>query len=98
MGCDISKHLSLAKEDSKEDYHHHVGHGHMASSSSLVVKSSCDVRALTYCDLKCLHIPGLIDVLRLYPEFRDQGRLFLSICPLARALHRTVIQDDRSGL
>ena len=82
VGCDISKHLSLAKEDSKEDYHHHVGHGH-ASSSSLVVKSSCDVRALTYCDLKCLHIPGLIDVLRLYPEFRDQGRLFLSICPLA---------------
>ena len=67
VGCDISKHLSLAKEDSKEDYHH-------ASTSSLVVKSSCDVRALTYCDLKCLHIPGLIDVLRLYPEFRDQGR------------------------
>merc|ERR1719471_1656669 len=33
VGCDISKHLSLAKEDSKEDYHHHVGHGHASSSS-----------------------------------------------------------------
>ena len=81
VGCDISKHLSLAKEDSKEDYHHHVHGGHMASPSSLVVKSSCDVRALTYCDLKCLHIPGLIDVLRLYPEFRDQGRTTLSFYP-----------------
>ncbi len=37
-----------------------------------LVKSSCDVRALTYCDLKCLYIPGLIEVVRLYPEFRDQ--------------------------
>ncbi len=61
VGCDISKHLSASKE--------------AASSSAIpevIVKSSCDVRALTYCDLKCLHIPGLIEVLRLYPEFQDQ--------------------------
>ena len=45
-----------------------------SSDHAFIVKSSCDVRALTYCDLKCLHIPGLTDVLRLYPEFRDQGR------------------------
>ncbi len=45
---------------------------HLASTSEVVVKSSCDVRALTYCDLKCLSIPGLVDVLKLYPEFKDQ--------------------------
>ena len=44
----------------------------LAASDPVMVKSSCDVRALTYCDLKCLHIPGLIEVLRLYPEFKDQ--------------------------
>lgn len=38
----------------------------------MVVKSSCDVKALTYCDLKCIHIQGLIDVLRLYPEFQQE--------------------------
>ena len=43
-----------------------------STNSDVVVKSSCDVRALTYCDLKCLHIPGLVDVLKLYPEFQDQ--------------------------
>jgi len=26
----------------------------------------------TYCDLKCVHIPGLIEVLRLYPEFQNE--------------------------
>ncbi|GFV66631.1 potassium voltage-gated channel subfamily H member 8 [Trichonephila clavipes] len=34
-----------------------------------VLKSSSDVKALTYCDLKCIHIPGLMEVLKLYPEF-----------------------------
>jgi potassium voltage-gated channel Eag-related subfamily H member 8 len=29
-------------------------------------------QALTYCDLKCLHISGLIDVLRLYPEYQQE--------------------------
>ena len=43
-----------------------------ANGSDVVVKSSCDVKALTYCDLKCLNIPGLVDVLKLYPEFQDQ--------------------------
>ena len=66
VGCDISKHLTAAK-----DADHAGEHG-------FIVKSSCDVRALTYCDLKCIHIPGLIDVLRLYPEFKDQGQNVLS--------------------
>lgn len=38
----------------------------------VVVKSSCDVRALTYCDLKCVQVQGLVEVLRLYPEYQQQ--------------------------
>ena len=46
---------------------------HLCSNTNdVVIKSSCDVRALTYCDLKCLCIPGLVDVLKLYPEFQEQ--------------------------
>lgn len=41
-------------------------------NQEVVVKCSSDVRALTYCDLKCLHIPGFVEVLRFYPEFQDQ--------------------------
>ena len=36
-----------------------------------VIKSSSDVKALTYCDLKSIHVPGLLEVLRLYPEFAE---------------------------
>lgn len=32
-------------------------------------KSSCNVRALTYCDLHKIHRDDLLDVLDLYPEF-----------------------------
>ena len=52
VGCDISKHLQASKEASSSN----------SGSSEVIVKSSCDVRALTYCDLKCLHIPGLVEV------------------------------------
>lgn len=38
----------------------------------VVIKSSCDVKALTYCDLKCINIQGLVEVLRLYPEYQQQ--------------------------
>lgn len=34
-----------------------------------VTKSSCAVKAITYCDLKCINLAGLVEVLRLYPEF-----------------------------
>jgi len=34
-----------------------------------VIKSSCDVRSLTYCDLQCILLSGLRDVLDMYPEF-----------------------------
>lgn len=34
-------------------------------------KSSCNVRALTYCDLHKIHRDDLLDVLALYPEFSN---------------------------
>ncbi len=49
-----------------------AGMASAAAAECVLVKSSCDVRALTYCDLKCLHIPGLVEVVRLYPEFQEQ--------------------------
>ncbi|KAI1291721.1 Potassium voltage-gated channel subfamily H member 8 [Halotydeus destructor] len=36
-----------------------------------LIKSSSDVKALTYCDLKSIFIPGLLDVLKMYPEFAE---------------------------
>ncbi|CAH1399208.1 unnamed protein product [Nezara viridula] len=56
VGCDISQHLSGANNGLGE----------------VVVKSSSDVKALTYCDLKCINIQGLIEVLRLYPEYQQE--------------------------
>ena len=37
-----------------------------------VVKSSADVRALTYCFLECIQVPELLQVLKLHTDFRDQ--------------------------
>ncbi|XP_056011708.1 potassium voltage-gated channel subfamily H member 8-like isoform X2 [Ostrea edulis] len=34
--------------------------------------SSCDVRSLTYCDLQCINMKSLTDVLTLYPDFAEQ--------------------------
>ncbi|CAG9761104.1 unnamed protein product [Ceutorhynchus assimilis] len=68
VGSDISVHLQ----------HHHQSNNNpdgvtrSAGNIDIVIKSSSDVRALTYCDLKCIHIQGLVDVLRLYPEYQQQ--------------------------
>ncbi|XP_077556363.1 eag-like K[+] channel isoform X1 [Haemaphysalis longicornis] len=43
----------------------------LTAGPETVMKSSSDVKALTYCDLKCLFIPGLVEVLKLYPEFAE---------------------------
>lgn len=40
-------------------------------ASEALIKSSSDVKALTYCDLKSIHVPGLLEVLRMYPEFAE---------------------------
>lgn len=34
-----------------------------------VIKTSADVKALTYCDLQCIDLKGLYEVLDLYPEY-----------------------------
>jgi len=62
VGCDINVHLQ----------HGNNGGGTTGSGSIDVVKSSCDVKALTYCDLKCIHMQGLVEVLRLYPEYQQE--------------------------
>lgn len=63
VGCDINVHLQ------------HTSNGGGAGgggAADVVVKSSCDVKALTYCDLKCINMHGLVEVLRLYPEYQHQ--------------------------
>ena len=45
---------------------------HLDSANDVVVKSGCDVKALTYCDLKCIAITGLIEMLKMYPEFAEE--------------------------
>lgn len=63
VGCDINVHLQ----------HGNNGGGTTGSGSGdVVVKSSCDVKALTYCDLKCIHMQGLVEILRLYPEYQHE--------------------------
>ncbi|XP_072431830.1 voltage-gated delayed rectifier potassium channel KCNH8 [Chiloscyllium punctatum] len=34
-----------------------------------VIKTNSDVKALTYCDLQCINLKGLYEVLELYPEY-----------------------------
>lgn len=43
----------------------------LTTGPEVAMRSSSDVKALTYCDLKCLFIPGLVEVLKLYPEFAE---------------------------
>ncbi|XP_023247841.1 potassium voltage-gated channel subfamily H member 8 [Copidosoma floridanum] len=62
VGCDINVHL----------HHNSNGGGSGSSTTDVIIKSSCDVKALTYCDLKCVHVQGLVDVLRLYPEYQHE--------------------------
>ncbi|XP_035786978.1 potassium voltage-gated channel subfamily H member 8-like isoform X1 [Anopheles albimanus] len=62
VGCDISMHL----------LHGNQGNSGNTGSQDTLVKSSGDVKALTYCDLKSIHMNGLVDVLRLYPEYQQE--------------------------
>lgn len=45
---------------------------HLRNGPDTVVKSSCDVKALTYCDLKSIFIPGLMEVLKMYLEYQQE--------------------------
>lgn len=64
VGSDISLYLQLSNAS--------TGGGGGGPTPDLIVKSSSDVRALTYCDLKCIHTQGLVEVLRLYPEYQHE--------------------------
>ncbi|XP_019756627.2 potassium voltage-gated channel subfamily H member 8 isoform X2 [Dendroctonus ponderosae] len=66
VGSDISMHLQHSSSSNQD------GGNRGGGNIDIVIKSSSDVRALTYCDLKCIHIQGLVDVLRLYPEYQQQ--------------------------
>ncbi|CAH0554611.1 unnamed protein product [Brassicogethes aeneus] len=63
VGSDIKLHLQHTQNCSANENR---------GGQDIVIKSSSDVRALTYCDLKCIHMQGLVDVLRLYPEYQQQ--------------------------
>ncbi|XP_066570662.1 potassium voltage-gated channel subfamily H member 8 [Amia ocellicauda] len=39
------------------------------SLNDRVIKTNADVKALTYCDLQCINLKGLYEVLDLYPEY-----------------------------
>ncbi|XP_069673245.1 voltage-gated delayed rectifier potassium channel KCNH8 isoform X2 [Periplaneta americana] len=69
FGCDISMYLQPSGNGGVSGG---VGGGGGGGSSDVVIKSSCDVKALTYCDLKCINMQGLVDVLRLYPEYQQE--------------------------
>uniref|UniRef100_A0A182PVF6 Potassium voltage-gated channel subfamily H member 8 n=1 Tax=Anopheles epiroticus TaxID=199890 RepID=A0A182PVF6_9DIPT len=62
VGGDISIHL----------LHGNQGNSGNTGSQDTLVKSSGDVKALTYCDLKSIHMGGLVEVLRLYPEYQQE--------------------------
>lgn len=66
VGCDISTWLQPQNGGGSG------GGGANSGPNDVIVKSSCDVKALTYCDLKCINMQGLIDVLRLYPEYQQE--------------------------
>ncbi|XP_049299659.1 potassium voltage-gated channel subfamily H member 8 isoform X1 [Anopheles funestus] len=62
VGCDISIHLLHGNQSNSGN----------TGSQDTIVKSSGDVKALTYCDLKSIHMSGLVEVLRLYPEYQQE--------------------------
>ncbi|XP_041105016.1 potassium voltage-gated channel subfamily H member 8-like [Polyodon spathula] len=39
------------------------------SINDRLIKTNADVKALTYCDLQCINLKGLYEVLDLYPEY-----------------------------
>ncbi|PAA51267.1 hypothetical protein BOX15_Mlig018296g1 [Macrostomum lignano] len=37
-----------------------------------LMRSMCDVRSLTYCDVQCIELKGLIELLLQYPEYHEK--------------------------
>ncbi|XP_050537378.1 potassium voltage-gated channel subfamily H member 8 isoform X2 [Daktulosphaira vitifoliae] len=72
VGCDISMWLGQSSGSGNANATAGGGSSGGGTSGDIVVKSSCDVKALTYCDLKCINVQGLVEVLRLYPEYQQE--------------------------
>lgn len=45
---------------------------HLSDIKKAIVKSGCDVKSLTYCDLQCLSLKGLQSLMDVYPEFVEK--------------------------
>jgi CRP-like cAMP-binding protein len=56
-----------------------------------VGKSSCNVRALTYCDLHKIHRDDLLEILDTYPEFSDDFIKNLEVTFDLRDVSRRII-------
>nr|XP_015818564.2 potassium voltage-gated channel subfamily H member 4 isoform X1 [Nothobranchius furzeri] len=69
-----------------------LGKGDLIGSELLgadqVIKTNADVKALTYCDLQCISLQGLREVLELYPEY---GSVF------ATDVHNNLTYNLRQG-
>ncbi|XP_029346805.1 potassium voltage-gated channel subfamily H member 8 isoform X2 [Acyrthosiphon pisum] len=72
VGCDISMWLGQGSGSGNTGVVAGGGTTGGGAGGDTVVKSSCDVKALTYCDLKCINVLGLVEVLRLYPEYQQE--------------------------
>lgn len=57
-------------------------------------KSSCNVRALTYCDLHRIMRDDILDVLDLYPEFAEEFSRNLEITFNLRDVSLLYMLDD----
>ena len=63
-----------------------------------VGKSSCNVRALTYCDLHKIYRDDLLDVLEMYPEFKESFSQNLEITFNLRDVSNSLSDDKRLSL
>ncbi|XP_022256768.1 potassium voltage-gated channel subfamily H member 5-like [Limulus polyphemus] len=61
---------------------------------STVGKSSCNVRALTYCDLHKIMRDDLLDILQMFPEFCDSFSNNLEITFILRDMEQPGVESD----
>ena len=44
----------------------------LVQDKNVKIRSDCDVKSLTYCDLQCIFLRGLLEVLEVYPDFAEK--------------------------
>ena len=60
-------------------------------------KSSCNVRALTYCDLHKIHRDDLLEILDMYPEFAENFVKNLEVTFDLRDVSHSISSFSRKG-